>query len=142
MIQLGSLVVLLLLAIWDWREKKVPVWLIMLFLVWILPALLEKSSGERILSFLTAGGIAAVCFLWRRKEDCIGKADIWTLCACPLIYSVSVFCGGLLITGVAAAVAAGITYLKTKNKEQKIPFLPFLFLGIAGWYIGEKVIWS
>ena len=136
--QFLSLFILLVLAVIDIKEKKVPVWLLVMLFVTIIFPWLHKTVMDQIFGSGTAGLLALIGVVMRKKGGrAIGGADIAALAACSLGFSSSVFQYGVLITGILGAATALGIYIKNKNKAQQLPFLPFIFTGLLISQMGE-----
>jgi len=126
-------VILAILAVIDYKKKKIPVWPVLLMgggLLFI--RILTGGEADGIICSLLPG-ILFLIIAFATKEK-IGAGDGIVLLCLGMGYDLEIL---LVILGVsftaAAVVSAGLLFLKRANRKTELPFLPFLFLG---WIIG------
>lgn len=139
MIEYGCLVVLLILSVWDIKEKKVPVWILWVFTLGSIPLFLQKTVIQKLYAMVVWGVLGLIGFWTVRKREWIGRADLWIMGACAAAFSVDVFNKGIFTTALLGAGISGVLFIKNRDRTQRIPFIPFIFGGIVIWYLQERI---
>lgn len=134
------------MGIFDYREKKIPVWLLvpgvvigiagLVYRIWEVVA---KCAGQGSiflnLVFSMTGlfpGILLLLVAWSSKK--IGYGDGIVILCLGGILEYSKIAGILLWSFALMSVCSLVLLLLKKvNKESTLPFLPFLFLGYVLW---------
>ena len=140
-----SIVLIILLgicALHDLHHKQIPA-----FWIWICIGsallyrgyvILEGSSSIREFLFCIVPGIIILCGSYMGNH--IGEGDGWLIIAGGLYLSQKELSMSLLVAfGAAGLFAAGCLIFAKKAKEMKIPFVPFLFLGVLITCMGDMV---
>lgn len=115
------------LSIWDLRERKVPVWLLVLGGIWALGAGIASGTGGTVLEWgiaLVPGGVLLLLALATRKA---GLADGIVAVQMGLLLGYRETM--LVLTVSLLAMSAFSMILLAAHKVQKttaIPYIPFL----------------
>lgn len=120
-------------AVWDWKRREIPVWMLLAFQAIALGAAIF-CSVETLGSRVAAMGIGILFFIFSKITDqAIGYADSW------IILSLGIYLGieKLLLvlfwaSFTAAIVSLVILWIRKWNRKDTIPFIPFLIMGYAG----------
>ena len=119
---------LFLLAIIDWKEKKIPVWMVV---VWsVILFLIRWIEGISLLNFIVACLPGIILFILAiSSRERIGIGDALVLCILGIVYTVEKVIAILGISLFIIAVWASVLLvLKKANRNTPLPFLPCLFI--------------
>lgn len=134
-----ALVCMAVLAIVDIKEKAVPVMLILLFGITAFVYRFAAGSREWLSVLYSLGpGVFLLAVSLCTKES-IGYGDGWTVLALGMLIGtegcIVTVCTGLLLSACFSMV---LLTLHKVNGKSRLPFLPFLTIGLGGWIIVQK----
>lgn len=151
---IGLFSVLIVIALYDARTMEIPVVLLWIAGIWTLLFLLLSDSfgtsgGAGILSYeRTISGFAAAFGAWAffaslsfvSKETWMGWGDAWL----ALIIGLAVGVPDILYTltiasGIGALYAVALILWYGKNLKTKVPFGPFLILGMVLYILLARI---
>lgn len=128
--------ILVYLSIWDLIKKELPIGgLLTLSAFVIVQSGLFLRQGQGFLLLIRAMTMlmmASFCW-WFAKKGHLGWGDLWLLSILALWLDPDLLCESLLSGVIHLAVCAVIcqaTVPWTKRKDQRIPVIPYVFLGI------------
>ena len=122
---------LVILAIWDIKEKKIPVWILIVGTVCGgicgLGFSHEKQWELVMMCMAVMPGIFLVIIA--RLTQKAGAGDGWALVNIGLVesYKICIFLLGISLM-IMALVSGVLLFLHKVNKNTKLPYLPFLML--------------
>jgi len=129
-------------AVFDLRNRTIPA-----FWIWscvgvlsvyrlFLLAVGRCCIEDAVLCILP--GILILLFAYGGKQ--MGDGDGWLIIACGLCLEQGELLQGLLYAFLAAGIC-GVGYMLCRKHEgdRKIPFVPFLFLGVIIVLVGERI---
>lgn len=122
----------------DIKEKKIPVLYVLLF--GMMACAYRIAAGGEWMSVLYASipGIFLLMVSFCTKES-IGYGDGWSVLALGLFVGAE---GCLAAVGIglllSALVSLVLLMLRKVNGKSRLPFLPFLTIGLGGWMIVQK----
>ena len=126
------------LAIIDIREKKVPILFLILFAVPALLCRMAEGGEWTDILYSSIAGVFLLMVSFCTKES-IGYGDGWTVLILGLLVGTEgclvTVCIGLLLS---ACVSLILLMLHKVNGKSRLPFLPFLTIGLGGWMIVQK----
>ncbi len=129
------LTVLGVLAVMDAKKKLVPLWgLLALSAVSLFAFVPDFSARFSGLAFVLIFGLIYLMIPRLRKE--MGAADAVSLAACGLGLPLKCFVMGLPAAALLTGAGGLIHWCRTRSRDDKIPFLPFLFVGMLVGKIG------
>ncbi len=117
------------LAIIDVRNKKIPVWFVIIFSMVLFAIRLLNGIvwGEWFCGLIVGFIILILAIVTKEK---IGIGDGFVLCALGIGYRLEEMISMLGISLFLIAICAiGLLILKKANKKTELPFLPYLFIG-------------
>lgn len=128
-----------ILAIADIRERAIPV--IFLVIFGMIAVIYTVTVGERewisILYSLIPGVFFLAVSLCTRES--VGYGDGWTVMILGLLIGAEgcfvTVCVGLLLSAFSSLV---LLVLRKVNGKSRLPFLPFLTIGLGVWIIAQK----
>lgn len=129
----GATIIFLVVNGWkDWKKREVSLALTGIY--GGLGLILNLLSGRKWTDFIVPAGIGLFFLLMGVvSRGALGMGDGWVLTALGVALEtvdyIRMFCGGMLLTALAAGVLLTIS---GKNCETEIPFVPFLFCGYLG----------
>ncbi|MBO4981161.1 MAG: hypothetical protein J6C84_04610 [Lachnospiraceae bacterium] len=128
----------------DIREKKVPVWLLILGAMETIMVRLaegfmdgwQKNTGSILWGMLPGLFLLAMAYLTKKA----GYGDGVVLCLlgirCGYRFCLAIFCMSLLLLSLTCMV---LLLLKRVRRNTRIPYLPFLTVVYAGYLVfGER----
>lgn len=128
---------MLLCCVEDWRCKKISLWKIFLYGTLVLgteagKAVLDFESFRNRCGNSVAGALPGLFFLFLSKatKEQIGYGDGLLLVILGISLGIEHMVWLLLLALFLVFFAAACFFLRGKRKE-RIPFTPFLFLGMA-----------
>ena len=124
---------LIICAVTDWKEKRIPVSLLVLATL-ASGAFSLLCENVVLSSRLLGAGVGIIMFLISKStKEAIGYGDDWLI----LMLGIYLGCGKLLQLLLWASLLVGVValyflYKKKWNKGITLPFVPFLAVGYAG----------
>lgn len=125
---------LLIGAIWDIRSRQLPgIWLWAGSFIGGIYAFLQISAGERMLQNLILSLLPGVLFyLFAKTSQTMGVGDAWLILISGLYLSfyelIKLLSAAFFLSALGSMI---IVIVKRKMKNQKVAFVPFLFLAAA-----------
>lgn len=134
-----AIVCMVILAVADIKEREVPIIFLMIFGVIAIVSVIIQGEWEwmTILYSLMPGAFLLAVSLCTRES--IGYGDGWTVMILGLLIGAQgcfiAVCMGLILSAFFSVV---LLALHKVNGKSKLPFLPFLAIGLGGWIIAQK----
>ncbi|WP_396121417.1 prepilin peptidase [Apilactobacillus apisilvae] len=111
---------LIFLSLQDFHKKYVSLYAIIILLV------IAITINYDLFKILIIFSIYLVLTILNRYGKFIGSADIDIICICAIVFDVNTLINIVLISSSLCL----IFFVYFKNKENKLPFVPFIFAGI------------
>ena len=121
-------------AVWDIRSRQLPgIWLLTGSLLGCVYAFIEITGGERTLQNLILSLLPGILFyLFAKASQAMGEGDAWLILTAGMILSFYDLLKMLFIAfSISAFASVIIVIVERKIKNQRIAFVPFLFLATA-----------
>lgn len=118
------LCVLAVCAYFDIKCTRIPI--AALVVISVLSFVRMFATGVDVFSVLIGGSVFVVCLFLKHA---VGMADIVCTLSLFLMFDVGV-CVKSLLTAFLSAFIFGLVYYRGKIRDEKLPFVPFLFLGL------------
>ncbi len=120
-------------AVWDWKRREIPVWLLLTFQAVALGTAIFCSE-ETLESRVAAFGIGMLFFLISKiTNQAIGYADSWIILSLGIYLGIKKLLLVLFVASfIAAMVSLVILWNRKWNRKDTIPFIPFLIFGYMG----------
>ena len=122
---LGGMLALVYLGIFDWRTWHLPLKGLILFLIAGILRLIFLTESSFLFSCLCSLVIWLICMISNRLTSGIGTGDIWLLVALPFWKPGDgfLYC---IAASFAFASVYGIIRYGFRDRKQPMPFVPFL----------------
>lgn len=119
------LCVLTVCAYFDIKTRKIPIAALLLLIVVSLLRVLVIGMPD-LLSFMMCGMVVFVCTMFKKE---VGMADIVCIVSVFFMFDAAK-AAKTVILACLTAVVFGFVYYKGKVRGEKLPFVPFLLLGM------------
>ena len=135
--KIAALLFLSFMSLEDFKEKSVSLWKILLFLTAGMVYLLvfQTILQSQNLSFYTFASLLpgiALLFFTKLSQGAIGAADGLIVLGLGLWELLGILSGAFFL---AAFVAGFLLVFQIKRKNDSIPFIPFLVLGMCSSFL-------
>lgn len=136
-----AIVCMAVLAVRDIREKEVPVAFLALFgLASVSYVILRREQQWMSVAYSLIPGVFLLAVSLCTRES-VGYGDGWAVMALGLWIGMEgcfiALCLGLVLSAVCSVV---LLVLHKVNGKSRLPFLPFITIGLGVWMIVQKAL--
>ena len=128
MIQTGTMIILILLSIWDLWKKQLPLILLICLLLLAIMHVCQVSGWEKWITLETAA-VIGICSGICAKKNKMGSGDVWVLSSLACIWSFDIYWKVIVTGGCILCMTAGMIWWHTQKSDTPVPMIPFLLLG-------------
>lgn len=138
---IGICICLLIGAIFDLHTKKIPKWYAILFLGIGISTVLFVET-EKVVECFLGGGFGLLFFLLAKiTKESIGYGDAFLITGLGFTIGCSnIFIVIMISLFLMFPFSVVLISMKKATKKSKLPFLPFLFVGMALQFLLGEIL--